>query len=312
MKNILKTTLFLLLIFNFGCSSDDDSKKVIEEIPTNNKIDLKINEVPPIHSIRNLGASYCCENQITISFDHWVATSDGLGSGGSAFNLVLDKNGNLIALYYKDYTHPNNVFESPYFTPISTVNIENFQFIENQILKLKVSGQLFKRTYDFFEAPESVTIEADIEIKDFTNCTCIPLIRKITTDNGFNFHNITKTQQETDISYSANTNDGYYLEFSNFTESFRNMPLGVYEFDENTTTLPRIDFSKFIGVPRAYYPIIFPQEWLKYETSGSFEIIEKQQTNNGQVVTKVKFNLIAKHNNEVIFEFEDAILETQM
>ncbi len=47
MKNILKTTLFLLLIFNFGCSSDD-SKKIIQEIP-NNKIDIKINEVPPIH-----------------------------------------------------------------------------------------------------------------------------------------------------------------------------------------------------------------------------------------------------------------------
>ncbi len=239
------------------------------------------------------------------------ATSDGFAGGGSAFNLVLDKNGNLISLYYKDHTHPNNVFESPYFTPISTVNIENFQFIENQILKLKVSGQLFKRTYDFFEAPESVTIKADIEIKDFTNCICNSSISKITTDNGFNFHNITKTQQETDITYYANTNDGYYLEFSNFTESFRNMPLGIYEFDDNTT-LPRIDFSKFIGVPRAYYLTIFPLEWLTYQTSGSFEIIEKQQTNNGQVVTKVKFNLIAKHNNEVIFEFEDAILETHM
>lgn len=307
MKHILKTTVLIILFLNFSCSSNDDSNKIIEEISTN-KINFKINGLVPANSIRGLSASYCCENEISVSFEHWVANSDGLGSGGSAFNLLLDKSGNLIGLWYKDYTHPNNVFESPYFVPISTLNIENFQFIENQVLKLKFSGKIFKRTYEFSTAPESVNIEADIEIKEFTNCICDSNFSKITTANGFNFHDVTKRQQENEISYFANTNDGYQLEFLNFEESIQNMPLGIYEFDENTTS-QRIDFRKFIGIPRAFSLNIIPQEWLKYETSGSFEIFERQKLNNGKIITKVKFNLIAKNNNEVVFEFENAILE---
>jgi hypothetical protein len=88
------------------------------------------------------------------------------------------------------------------------------------------------------------------------------------------------------------------------------MPLGVYEFNE-TSTSHRIDFRKFIGVPRAFSNSIIPQEWLKYETSGSFEIIERQQIGS-ETVTKVKFNLTAKHNSEVVFQITNALLETQM
>jgi hypothetical protein len=88
------------------------------------------------------------------------------------------------------------------------------------------------------------------------------------------------------------------------------MPLGVYEFSE-TATSHRIDFRKFIGVPRAFSNSIIPQEWLKYDTSGSFEIIERQQIGS-ETITKVKFNLTAKHNNEVVFQITNALLETPM
>jgi|GEM_PF-3517358 len=309
MKIIFKF-LFLILLITYSCSTNEIDKELNKTIPLKNKIDFKVNGAPPVNSIRGLTASFCCDSKISVSFEHWLSTSNGLGYGSLAFNLSLDKNGNLLGLWYKDHTHPNNEFYSPYFTPISTLSVENFQFIENQILKLKVSGQIFKKTYTLLAEPEAVHIEAEIEIKEFHKCICASFFSKLISNNNLIFHGVTKTQQGTDIRYFAYTNNGYQIEFANFNKSLGDMPLGIYYFDENSTS-HRIDFRKFIGVPRVFVYSIIPQEWLKYDTSGYFEILERQQI-NGEIVTKVRFNLIAKHNNEVVFKFEDAILETQM
>lgn len=310
MKRILKRTLLLIFAINFSCSSDDDlNNEIIEEVPINNKIEFKVNSQNPVNGIRDLSATFCCNNKINVSFNHILSSSNNSG-WGSAFRLSLDKNGNLLGLWYKDYTHPNNEYYSPYFTPISTLNIENFQFIENQILKFKINGQIFKQTNNLFAIPESVNIDAEIEIKDFGICTCSTFFSNISNNNDLIFHNITKRKQGNDIKYFAHTNNGYQIEFTNFSQSLKNMPLGVYSFDENSTS-HRIDFRKFIGTPRAFTLSIIPQEWLKYETSGSFEIIEKINI-NGQIVAKVKFNFIAKENGITIYEINNAILETQM
>jgi hypothetical protein len=309
MKNHLKLLLLAITLI-YSCNSDDLNEDVINEVPSRNTIDVKINDVQPVNSIRNLSASFCCDNKISVSFEHWVSASNGSGYGGLSFNLSLDKNGNLLGLWYRDYTHPNNWFYSPYFTPVSSLTIENFQFIENQILKFKISGQLFKQTVNFYAEPEFVTLDATIEIKDFTKCICSAFFSKVSNINGFIFDSVTKTQQGNDIKYFTYSNNGYHLEFLNFNESIQNMPLGVYEFSE-TATSHRIDFRKFIGVPRAFSNSIIPQEWLKYDTSGSFEIIERQQIGS-ETITKVKFNLTAKHNNEVVFQITNALLETPM
>lgn len=311
MKSTFKLISFLFLFISFSCSSDDETTPTITEEPTSrNKIDLKINGLPPVNGIKDLTATFCCNDKITVSFDHWISTPNGLGYGGTAFSLSLDKNGNLIGLWYKDYTHPNNEFESAYFIPVSTLTIENFQFVENQLLKFKISGQIFKRTYNFFTAPETVNIDANIEIKDFITCTCSFFISKLTTNNSFKFHQITKTEQGTNIRYEANTNNGYQIEFKNFNQYLSNMPIGTYTFNENSTT-HRIDFRKFIGVPRAFYMTIIPQEWLQYETSGSFEIFERYQV-NGQTVAKVRFNLVAKENGVIVHVFNNGVFKTAM
>lgn len=304
MKNILKT-LILLVIINYSCTSEEVKNEIIANIPIRNKINLKINGEPPVHEIRDLNAFFCCSKNIEVSFNHWVENI----YGGSAFRIALDKNGNLLHLWYKDFTHPNNEFYSPFFTATSTLKIEEFQFTENEILKFKLIGRIFKQTYTFNELPEFVDINATIEIKDFSVCLCPLFSSYIQVNNELPFKDFNKTQIGNDIKYYANTNNGFQIEFKNFKESVSNMPLGNYTFDENSTT-HRIDFRKYIGNPRAFSFDIVPQEWLKYETSGSFQILERYNS-NGQTITKVRFSLIAKENGIIIHEFKNGIFETQ-
>jgi hypothetical protein len=309
MKNNSKF-LLLFIILNFSCSTDNIQEEIIIEEPIRNKIEFKVNNLEPLNEIRNLTATFCCGNSISVSFDHWVSTSNGLGYGGSAFSLRLDENGNLLGLSYKDYTHPNNEYYSPIFNPTSTLNVTDFEFVENQILKLKINGQIFKKTYNFFAEPDFVDIKAEIEIKEFHKCICSFYSSRLITNSDFVFGFVSRSHigNNQEIRYSSFSNNGYHLEFINFTEFIKDMSPGVYYFDEGTTS-HRIDFRKFIGVPRFFSSSIIPQEWLKYETSGSFEILEKQQIGNEQV-SIVKFNLLAKNNNDVVFEFADAILQT--
>ncbi len=311
MTKIVKFLIVVLLI-NYGCSSDStNTEELIEEPISLNKINLKISDQPPTHSIRNLSASLCCNERLTISFDHWVDTGDGLGNGGSAFNVSLTREGDLLGLYYKDYTHPNNEFHSPFFTPTTTLSVSEFLFAENQSLHLKLSGKLFKPSYDFNAEPEFITIEADIEIKEFNDCSCGSFMSYIKANNNLSFYNISRSVQGNEINYFANSNDGYQVEFNNFNEYFRDMPLGeVHSFDENATS-ERIDLRKFIGIPRAFSTSILPQEWLKYETAGNFEIIERRQI-NGEIISKIRFNLTAKENGVLVHEFNNVVFETQL
>lgn len=308
MKTNFKLLLFVLTLI-YSCTSDDIEEELITEEPIKNNIELKINGQPSPNRIRGLSASVCCSKELSISFDNLVDTENGNYYGGTGMYLELDTNGNLLSLWYQSYG-PRKEYYSPFFDPTSTLNVTDFEFIENEILKVSVSGQIFRKSYNFYEEPETATIDAEIEIKDFHTCICNTYLSNISNYNDFIFNGLTRRQQLNDISYYANTNNGYQLEFLNFNEIFKNMPLGVYVFDENSTS-HRIDFRKFIGVPRAFQNSIFPEEWLQYETSGSFEIIEKVQIGS-ELVTKIKFNLTAKHNNEVVFQFNNAILQTQM
>ncbi len=308
MKTNFKLLLFVLTLI-YSCTSDDIEEELITEEPIKNKIELKINGQPSPNRIRGLSASVCCSKKLSISFDNLVDTESGNYYGGTGMYLELDTNGNLLSLWYQSYG-PRKEYYSPFFYPTSTLNVTDFEFIENEILKVSVSGQIFRESYNFYEEPETATIDAEIEIKDFHTCICNTYSSKISNYNDFIFDGLTRRKELNDISYYAYTTNGYQLEFLNFNEYIRDMPLGVYEFDQNSSS-QRIDFRKFIGVPRAFMLEVIPQEWLKYETSGSFEIIEKLQIGNN-LVTKVKFDLTAKHNNEVVFQFNNAILQTQM
>ncbi|MCH7402215.1 hypothetical protein ACFOUP_18585 [Belliella kenyensis] len=297
----LKSILLLLLTLIYGCNTDNFEDEWINEEP--NKIDLKVNDIAPVHLIRNLTATLCCEDQITVSFDHWVKNPNNLMSGGSAFNLMIDRQGNLLSLWYKDYIHPNNEYRSADFTPVTSLKIEDFEFVEDQILKLKVIGQIFQRTTNFYEEPVPTDIEADIEIKSFSKCTCNSGNNSVSNIDNMIFLPAVRSQQGEVITYSIFSNSGYYLEFANFKNFISNMPVGVYVFDEDSAS-PRIDFMKFIGVPKFFHSSIIPVEWLQYETSGSFEITKSQTS------TLVKFDLIATENGEVVYELKNALFET--
>lgn len=242
--------LVLVLTLIYSCSSDESDAELTTEEQTENKIELKINGQPSPNRIRNLSASVCCSKAVNLSFDNLVDTENGSYYGGTGMNLELDTSGNLLSLWYQSYG-PRKEYYSPFFDPTSTLNVTGFEFIENEILKVHVSGKIFRESYNFFDVPEAVTIDAKIEIQDFHTCSCNSYLINISNFNDFIFNDLTKSKKLNDISYSANTNNGYQLEFLNFNETFKNMPIGVYVFDKNSTS-HRIDFRKFIGVPRAF------------------------------------------------------------
>lgn len=307
MKNSFLLGLCLGIFF-YNCSSDIIAEDTIVEQPSKNKVEILLNGEPPQNRISGLTAFLCCENHISVSFDHLVDLENGLYFGGNGLAISLDRQGNLQNLNYTNYA-PRNEYYSPFFYPTATLSVTNFMFAENQILKFKISGKIFERTYNFFAEPEFLNLEASFEIKEFSKCICNTVADKITSNNDFNFRNLSRGQQGNNIRYVAHTNNGYQLEFLNFNQTFSAMPLGVYAFDDNAVT-HRIDFRKFTGVPRAFSPSIIPQEWLKYETSGSFEIVERYQV-NGANITKVKFNFVAKENGTIIHEFSEGMIETQ-
>lgn len=306
MNNLFKA-LLLLLVFTASCSTDDVADEIITELPANNKIDITINGEPPVHTIRDLTASFCCSNRISVSFN---LRNESNGTGRSSFWVSLDKNGNLLGLGYNDFKNPSTDFYSPFFTPTSTLTITDFEFVENQILKFKVSGEIFEETHNFFTIPEPTDITATIEMTDFHKCSCNTFSSSLQLSDDYIFSRFTRSTIGNDIRYFSHANNGYQVELTNFTNSLRNMPVGIYNFDENSTT-ERINFRKFIGQPRAFSYTIIPQEWLTYDTAGSFEILERTRQSNGQLVTKVKFNLVVSENNVVIHQFSNGIIETQ-
>lgn len=308
MKYNLSYILIAVFLF-YGCGPDDEVIETVAQPEALNKVDLLINGVPPENAIRNLSASVCCDRAIYVSFTHHVENGVSGSFGGSGLDLSLDRSGRLQGLSYRSYA-PSAQYYSAYFTPASTITISDFELIENELLRFKISGQIFKETHNFFEQPEFVTIEAVIEIKKFVNCSgCNSVVDSFSNTNDFIFYNFSQSRQGNDIWYTARTNNGYQIEFDNLTQRLSDMPLGTYAFGENAS-MERINFRKFIGVPRAFTWMILPQEWIEYKTSGSFEIYEKVRLDNGQRVARVKFNVTAKENDVVVYEFRDAQLQT--
>jgi hypothetical protein len=85
------------------------------------------------------------------------------------------------------------------------------------------------------------------------------------------------------------------------------MDLGTYSFDFSKDK-EFIEFNKYIGLPKTYVSPVFPEDWLKYDTSGSFTITKHEIIDNHKV-TKGTINLNIYENGGLIQSFQNASFE---
>lgn len=304
--------IFLLGAFLFlNCSSDKEDQILNPEQKLTNKIDLKINGKKLIENFIDVSSFYMCDEKIYINVK---SLKNGIVS--ELLTIVLLSNGELVYTNFIDKSSStNSVFSTADFIPNSTINIEDFQFIENKKLKLKLSGTLLKRINNINAISETLQIDGTIEINNFGKTNCNIFNDFIKLNEQIKFLDIQRSYQDSQtnliVSYESNSLNGFNIKFKNLTNFLQNMQIGTYTFN-NLSSTEKIEFRKYIGILKnfgAHHYI--PTDWKVYSTNGSFTIVEKTRINGRQVV-KVKLNFSASYDGIVEYNFTNSEFETTL
>jgi hypothetical protein len=307
----MKNLYYLILILFFACSKDDSEITTIPEPIQTNTFGLSVNGAKIAETITEINAYYLCDEQIWINV---FSVKNNVKS--ELFSMYLDKKGNLEFAKFVDKSDSfSQSYQTADFIPASTLNIDEFQFTENKLLKIKFSGNLLKQVYNFNNLSESKKINGTIEVNKFGKSECNVFNDFINLNNEIKFTDISRTQQDTKpeltVTYEANSIHGYAIQFKNFTKFIPDMPLGTYYFNDLSKS-EKIEFRKYIGIPKVFYSSIYlPNDWKFYDTAGSFTIVEKKQI-NGKLVVKLNLNFTAKYKGVIEYSFSNAEYETVM
>jgi hypothetical protein len=303
-----KLILTLFLITLFSCSTDSVEEIIVEE-PILNTAEIKLDGLVTTDIIVNVSAFYSCNERVSVS-----VRSKKNNVTSALFDLTLLKNGELIYASFSDKRgHFSKEYRTSDFIPSSTFTIDEFEFVENEKLNIKFSGQLLKQVFNYLETSETLNISGEIKVTSFGISICNIFNDFIELNNELNFFRINRLSQGFGANlvarYDSTSLDGYNIQFVNFNTFLKDMPLGTYNFDQLSTS-ERINFQQYIGPPIFFYSHIFiPIYWKKFETAGSFTIVEKTVI-NGHNVTKVVFNFTASYDGVVEYNFTDAEFAT--
>lgn len=292
----------------FSCTTDSVEEIIVAE-PILNSAKIKLDGQTTIDDFISVSAFYSCNERVSVSIR---STKNNVNT--PLLDLTLLKNGELIYASFSDRRGPFSIeYKTPDFIPSSTFTIDEFEFVENEKLNIKFSGQLLKQVYNYLETSETLNISGEIKVTSFEISTCNVFNDFIKLNNELNFFEITRISQGSGTNlvarYDSTSLDGYNIQFVNFNTFLKDMPLGTYNFDQLSTS-ERINFQQYIGPPIFFYSHIFiPIYWKKFETAGSFTIVEKTVI-NGHNVTKVVFNFTASYDGVVEYNFTDAEFAT--
>ena len=303
--------LAIFMMFFVSCSPDKEEEILISEQKPANKVELKINGKKITDEIIDVSSFYSCDETINVN----VKSKKG-NVTSELFTLEILRNGELsYAKFVDKKSFSDEEFSTPDYIPTSTIQIEEFEFVENKKLKIKFSGTLLKRIYNLKSNSESIDIHGTIEINEFGKSTCNTFNDYIKLNDQIKFSDITRTEQESSanlsVRYESNSLNGYNIQFKNFTKFLTNMPLGSYNFNDLSNT-EKVEFRKYIGIPKCFGAhIIIPEDWKLYSTKGSFTIVEKTMI-DGRLVVKLKLNFIATYNGIEEYNFTNAEFETTL
>lgn len=303
-----KILYIILATIYLSCSNDvKEDNLALSTIPEN-KFDLSINGNEISKTIINPSAFFICNEKLMVSFD-----SKKNNVTSELFTIVLTKNGKIEYVQFVDKTlNFDQKYRTVDFIPSSTFNIDKFEFIENKVLKINFSGKLFQETDNYLQNSETIQINGQFEINEFGNSICNSNNDFIKLNDDIYFSDISiisqGNQQDLNVKYNSNSLNGFNISFKNLNNFLKDMPIGIYNFSPNSNK-EKIEFRKYIGIPKSFSTHIYiPNDWILYDSSGSFSIDEKVMINN-QMVIKGKINFTAIYNGIIEHTFVNADYE---
>jgi hypothetical protein len=305
MKKII--SFFVVFSFLFNIMSCSDDRGIEPEQPFGgplsvNTFEFYINGEKIETSLYYVQANYLpCDNHISVS----VSVHEPVWS---RIEFTITKYGKIksFALYQGWDDH-----HAPRYNPNDYLKIKNLQLDpQSSYLKFSLEGKIFKKNTD-----EPMEISGNFEIKYFSASYCDAVYEQfINLDDNIKYDNYdisrwtTSVQgQVVNVKYEANEPDGWQFVLNGLKKKIYEMDLGTYDFDFSREN-EFIEFNEYIGPPKNLYSPVTSEDWLNYDTSGSFTIT-KHEVIDGHKVTKGTINLNAYENGVLIKTFQNAPFE---
>ncbi len=303
-RGLLKTVILFAAFFICSCNDD------VVEPATDRLFTIQLGDKNYKGVNKSVAASEDCERlSIAYSYDK--------PDGHFAIDFDILKNGALHKATFVDYTlrGGNNRFETADFNPVALMKITNFKYDEaTNYVHFEYSGELIMVRGDFYDTDKispRIHIQGVVTITDLTDYECktfIPTAQFKTPNLTFIG---TRANATHDPSLLRNPYQYLFYSDNGFRTIFKskvdlwNLEKDTYNFDQNSIE-NRIDFEQYIGIFRATQLLwIREVDWKKYQTSGSYTILD-HQTINGQKVTKGEFNLQVYDNGILIHNITQA------
>jgi hypothetical protein len=303
---IIKANLLILLLFLFSCDKEEIKSVAIEKsldiTIDNENLKLTNNSISSNESCNGLIASCSYQNSKDLGF---------------RIEFRLNKNGALRNITLFDYRNSNSQYESADFNPTGLMTISEFSYDETKkYLHFDFKGKLLEQSYsDELDIDKKRKyIEGSLTIKEVRNTECTSFIPQLNFEtsnlrflSNINFGIYDTSFKTNPYQFYFYSDNGYRTIFKSKTDLW-NLDKGTYNFDQNNIE-NRIDFEQYIGIFRATQLLwIRDIDWKKFQTSGSYTILDHQIT-NGQKVTKVEFNLQVFDNGVLLYTINNGFFE---
>jgi hypothetical protein len=303
---LIKTVSFLLILFFFSCDKDEVSTEAVTKT-----LDITIDNQNLKITNSSISSNENCD-AIFVSCRYYKNDDNGF-----SIEFWLNKKGTLRSIRVYDYRNRGYVFETANFNPKGLMAISNFKYDETtKYLHFDFNGELIQETYSGELNVEKARkhIEGIVDIKDVKKTKCDSYSSNLNfVSNDLNFSTIipvgsfdSKLKINPYKSYFYSDN-GYRIVLKS-SKNLWNLDKETYTFDQNTVE-NRIDFEKYIGIYRfTQIGLSEENEWKKYQTAGSYTILE-HTTINGEKVTKGEFNLQVFDNGTLKYNITNAKFE---
>ncbi|SHN53379.1 hypothetical protein SAMN05444395_101517 [Flavobacterium fryxellicola] len=304
---LIKVIFLSVLLLFISCDKDDIEK---EEITSS--FEIKIDNDQFKFTNGSVGAIENCER-----------ISVGVQSDKSAeenFTIVINllKNGGIGNVQLFDYRFNNNPYETPDFKTDGLLTVSNFEYDEaKKYLHFEYEGELLKVETDFNSLDKNQPrkkINGVVTINDIQSIKCDTFISQLnfTTNTLIFFTNRPCASHDPNLKtnpyqFSFLSTNGYRAIIKS-SKDLWNLDKGTYAFEQNSLE-NRIDLEQYIGIFRATQLLwIRPQDWKKFQTSGSYTIKEHLII-NGLKVTKGQINLQVYDNGMLLHSISNGKFE---
>jgi hypothetical protein len=287
---LIKVAAIVLLLFICSCEKDEITNKVVEQ-----SIDLQIeNEKFKIVNESFVVNENCNTIFVSLIYDK------GKNEPHFIFELSITKKGILRKVSYTRFGESTSPFDTPDFNLKGLFTVDNFVYDESsKNLSFNFSGELVKveTNTPLLDVPQK---RKKINGKIMSNKVKATTCTSFTSDLHFETNNLTFATNFNAGSHDPNlpanqysfrffSNNGYRAIIKSRIDLW-NFDKGTYTFDQNTIE-NRIDLEQYIGIFRATQLLwIRPQDWKKFQTSGSYTIKEHVII-NGLKVTRGELDL---------------------